>query len=267
MSTPHPDPWAAGDAYERYMGRWSRRLVPRFLDWLHLPHDAAWLDVGCGTGALSACVLAHCAPMRVIGIDPSAGFVSHARALVTDARASFQEGDAQALPFENDLFDVAAASLVLNFVPKPAQAVDEMRRVVRKQGTVAACVWDYAGGGLQMATHFWNEAIALDPAARAQAEALRFPQFTREGMEALLRHAGLDAVRSAPLEIDTSFRDFEDFWAPFLGGTGPAPAYATALEEDARQALRERLRAALQPGPDGHIVLKARAWAVRGTVV
>jgi SAM-dependent methyltransferase len=267
MSTAQPDPWAAGDAYERYMGRWSRRLVPRFLDWLHLPHDLAWLDVGCGTGALSAEVLAHSAPLRVIGVDPSPAFVKHAQKQVHDGRASFQVGDAQALPFENDLFDVAAASLVLNFVPKPALAVSEMQRVVRSQGTVAACVWDYAGGGLQLARHFWDAAIALDPAAAAQAEALRFPQFTRDGMEALLRHAGLDAVRSAPIEIETAFRDFDDFWLPFLGGTGPAPAYATALPEDKRDALRERLRAALPPGPGGHIMLKARAWAVRGTVV
>jgi SAM-dependent methyltransferase len=267
MSTPHIGPWAAGDAYERYMGRWSRRLVARFLDWLHLPHEQAWLDVGCGTGALSAGVLAHCAPMRVIGIDSSQGFVAHARALVTDGRASFQEADAQALPFENELFDVAAAALVLNFLPKPALAVEEMRRVVRKQGTVAACVWDYAGGGLQMAQQFWNAASALNPAAVSQAEAMRFPQFTRQGMEDLLRHAGLDAVRSVPLEIETAFRDFDDYWAPFLGGTGPAPAYATALPEEARNTLRERLRAALPPGPDGHIVLHARAWAVRGTVV
>lgn len=267
MSSSQPDPWAAGDAYERYMGRWSRRLAPRFLDWLHLPRDQAWLDVGCGTGALSTNVLAHAAPMRVIGIDPSPGFVQHARAQVTDGRASFQVGDAQALPFENDLFDVAAALLVLNFVPKPAQAVSEMQRVVRKGGIVAACVWDYAGGGLQMARHFWDAAIALDAGAHAQAEALRFPQWTHDGMEALLRHAGLDAVRSVPIEIETSFRDFDDFWSPFLGGTGPAPAYATALPPDRQEALRERLRAALPPGPGGHIVLKARAWAVRGTVV
>ena len=127
--------------------------------------------------------------------------------------------------------------------------------------------WAWLFGGLQMARHFWDAAIALDAGAHAQAEALRFPQWTHDGMEALLRHAGLDAVRSVPIEIETSFRDFDDFWSPFLGGTGPAPAYATALPPDRQEALRERLRAALPPGPGGHIVLKARAWAVRGTVV
>jgi SAM-dependent methyltransferase len=257
--------WAAGEAYEPYVGRWSRLVAPQFLRWLGVPAGARWLDVGCGTGALSGAILDGCAPASVLGVDPSEGFLAYATRHVTDPRAGFRRGDAQALPVEDAGFDAVVSGLVLNFVPDQAQAAREMRRAVRPGGRVAAYVWDYTEG-MQMMRRFWDAAAALDPAgAGGRDEALRFPLCRPGPLRALFEAAGLRAVAVAPIEVPTVFRDFDDYWSPFLAGGAPAPAYCLALEEDRRAALRERLRASLLTAPDGSIRLSARAWAVQGT--
>ena len=255
--------WAVGSAYERYIGRWSRLVAREFLAWLAVPPGRRWLDVGCGTGALTRTVLEHGAPSTIVGIDTSAGFVDHARGLVSDPRASFQVGDAQALPFENASFDAAVSGLVLNFVPDPARMMGAMRRVVKRGGLAAVYVWDYAGE-MQLMRYFWDVAAELDPAARDLAEGLRFPLCRPGPLGELARAAGLDEVETRSLDVSTTFRDFDDYWTPFLGGQGPAPAYCMSLSEDRRAALRERIRAALPIRPDGSVALIARAWAVKG---
>jgi SAM-dependent methyltransferase len=255
--------WAVGSAYEGYIGRWSRLVAREFLAWLAVPAGRRWLDVGCGTGALTRTVLEHGAPSTIVGIDASAGFVDHARGLVSDPRASFQVGDAQALPFENASFDAAVSGLVLNFVPDPALMLGGMRRVVKPGGLAAVYVWDYAGE-MQLMRYFWDVAAELDPAARDLAEGLRFPLCRPGPLAELARAAGLDEVETRPLDVSTTFRDFDDYWTPFLGGQGPAPAYCMSLSEDRRAALRERIRAALPIRPDGSVALIARAWAVKG---
>jgi SAM-dependent methyltransferase len=258
------DVWRAGAAYEPYVGRWSRRVATAFLDWLAVPAGARWLDVGCGTGALAAAILAEDAPGRVVGVDPSEGFLAFAADRLADPRVEFRVGDAQALPVEDGGFDVAVAGLVLNFVPEPARALAEMRRAVRPGGAVAAYVWDYAEG-MQLMRRFWDAAVALDAAAASLDEGPRFPLCRPDALRALFEAAGLEEVEVRAIEIATPFRDFDDFWSPFLGGNGPAPAYCMSLPEPARAALRERLRATLPSGPDGRIELSARAFAVRGT--
>jgi len=265
MSTPsRADVWASGAAYEPYVGRWSRLAARELLAWLALPAGRRWLDVGCGSGALVQTILETAMPAAVVGIDPSAGFVAYARDRVADERARFAVGDARALPYARASFDAAVAGLVLNFVPEPARAVAEMARVARSGGVVAAYVWDYAGE-MQLMRHFWDAAAALDPAARALDEGRRFPLCRPEPLAALFRGAGLEAVEVRAIDVPTHFRDFDDYWAPFLGGQGPAPGYCMALDEGRRAHLRERLRAALPVDPDGVIRLMARAWAVRGT--
>jgi SAM-dependent methyltransferase len=255
--------WALGGAYERYVGRWSRLVAREFLAWLAVANGRRWLDVGCGTGALSQSILEQGAPSTVIGIDASSGFVDHARGRISDPRASFRVGDAQALPFEDAAFDAAVSGLVLNFVPDPARMVGAMRRVVKPGGVVAVYVWDYAGE-MQLMRYFWDAAAALDPTARDLAEGLRFPQCRPEPLAELARAAGLDEVTTRSLDVATTFPDFDDYWTPFLGGQGPAPAYCTSLTEERRAALRERIRAALPIRPDGSVALIARAWAVKG---
>jgi SAM-dependent methyltransferase len=257
--------WAVGSAYERYVGRWSRLVAREFLAWLDVASGRRWLDVGCGTGALSQTILERSAPSTVTGIDASGGFVDHARGQISDPRASFRVGDAQALPFEDGDFDAAVSGLVLNFVPDPARMLGAMRRVVQPGGVVAVYVWDYAGE-MHVMRYFWDVAAELDPAARNLAEGLRFPVCRPGPLAELARAAGLDEVATRSLDVSATFQDFDDYWTPFLGGQGPAPAYCMSLTEERRAALRERLRAALPIRPDGGIALIARAWAVRGRV-
>lgn len=257
--------WAAGDAYEQYVGRWSRRVADAFLDWLQVPAGRSWLDVGCGTGALSAAILARAQPEQVTGLDSSEGFLAGARERVQDPRAAFERGDAQALPYGDGRFDAAVSALVLNFVPDQSRMVSEMRRVVGSGGTVALYVWDYAGE-MQLMRYFWDAAATLDAVARDLDEGVRFPVCAARPLADLFQAAGLAAVEVRTIDVPTIFQDFDDFWSPFLGGQGPAPGYCTSLAEEMRARLRERLRQTLPLEPDGRIALIARAWAVRGTV-
>ncbi|MCC7369028.1 MAG: methyltransferase domain-containing protein [Chloroflexi bacterium] len=255
--------WASGAPYDRYVGRWSRPVARTFVEWLGQADGGAWLDVGCGTGALSATILREAAPAEVVGIDASQGFVEYVRTQVQDRRASFEVADAQALPFDAGRFDCAVSGLVLNFIPQPERALAEMARTVRSDGTVALYLWDYAEG-MQMMRHFWDAAAALDPNAVPLDEGRRFPICQPEPLAQLFRDAGLAQVEVRAIDEPTVFRDFEDYWSPFLGAQGPAPSYVTSLTETARAALRERLRATLPTAADGAIRLTTRAWAARG---
>lgn len=260
-----PGLWSGSDAYERYMGRWSRRVAPRFVDWSAAAPGLRWIDVGCGTGALTAAVLGACDPSQVTGIDSAPVFLDAARAHVVDPRASFREGDALALPEADDSFDVAISGLVLNFVPDKEAMVREMARVVGPGGTVALYVWDYAGH-MQLMRHFFDVAGALDPRAREFDDGVKAPICRPEPLRRLFMEAGLTPVEVCAIDITTEFDSFDDYWTPFLGGTGSAPKYCQSLDEPAREALREGLRRRLPTGPDGEILLAARAWAARGLV-
>ncbi len=257
------DRWASGDAYEPYVGRWSRLVAREFLDWLGVAPGSHWLDVGCGTGALSQAILQVAAPGQVKGIDRSEGYITYAQEQVQDNRASFAIGDAQALPDETASYDVAVSGLVLNFIPRPEQAVYEMTRVVKSGGIIAAYVWDYAGK-MQLMRHFWNAAVALDPNAFDLDEGRRFPLCQPKPLTELFQSVGLKNVEVRAIDISTDFKDFDDYWSPFLGGQAPAPGYAMSLSDERRAALRARIRAGLPFALDGSIPLVARAWAVCG---
>ena len=264
--TSRHDAWQAGEPYDFYMGRWSRQIAPRFLDWLDAPAGLDWLEIGCGTGALSSAILAQCEPKSLLAIDPSEGFLKKARENVPDARARFQVGDAQALPADTASRDVIVSSLVLNFVPDREKALAEMKRVGRIGARVGFYVWDYPGGGVEFMRAFWNAATALDPGAMDLMEGRRFPFCTQDGLTDLAKRAGLTSVDSIAIEVPTVFKDFEDYWRPFTLGGGPAPGYCASLDPDARQRLRDKLHEALPRSDDGSIHLKTRAWAVRATV-
>lgn len=259
------DNWAGGDAYEGYVGRWSRRVASEFLPWLAVPARRRWLDVGCGTGALSQAILRSQAPAHVKGVDRSEDYIRFAREQSNDPLAEFTTGDAQSLPVESGTYDAAVSGLVLNFVPRPELAAAEMVRAVRPRGTVAIYVWDY-GGRMQLLRHFWDAAAALDPAVRELDEGPRFPLCQPPALRKLFEDAGLRQIEVRPIEVPTVFRDFDDYWSPFLGGQGPAGGYAMSLSEQARLALASAIRLGLPIETDGSIHLVARAWAARGRV-
>jgi SAM-dependent methyltransferase len=257
------DNWANGELYERYVGRWSRLVAREFLQWLAVPAGSHWLDVGCGTGALSQSILQLAEPDQIKGVDRSEGFVSFAKKQVQDRRIQFEVGDVEALTDDNGSFDAAVPGLVLNFVPHPERAFAEMTRVTRSGGAVAVYVWDYAEG-MQFIRHFFDAAIALDPDAVEHDEGPRFPICRPDALHRLFELTGLHNLEVRAIEIPTVFRDFDDYWFPFLGGVGAAPIYAMSLDEDARSTLREKIRASLPVQPDGSIHLRARAWGIKG---
>jgi SAM-dependent methyltransferase len=257
------DRWRDGAAYEAFIGRWSRVVAAEFVPWLGLGPGLDWVDVGCGTGVLTRAILGLAAPRSVTGVDPSVPFLEAARRTTADERASFVEGAGGSLPLEAGSADAVVAGLVLNFVPDPVAALADMRRVVRPDGTVAAYVWDYAGE-MQLMISFWAAAVSVDPAAEAIAEGQRFPIARREALVAAVSAAGLRDAEVTGITIPTVFRDFDDYWVPFTGATGPAPAYVASLSTDRREALRAALDRTLPRAADGTIPLHARAWAVRG---
>jgi SAM-dependent methyltransferase len=280
------DVWAVGEAYEAYIGRWSRPVAVEFVRWLNVPPGRRWLDVGCGTGALTETVLELADPVVVVGVDKSEGFVAHARAEVTDERVTFRVGDAAALSLpdggvgdggdgggfgggdgraDGGGFGVVVSGLAINFVPDPGRAAAEFARVAAPGGLAAAYVWDYAEG-MGMLRQFWDAVHALEPAAAELDEGRRFPLCRPDPLRRLWADAGMDDVAVEPIEIPTVFAGFDDYWAPFLGGQGPAPAYVASLTAADRDALRDLLRDRLPTAPDGTIPLTARAWAVQGTV-
>jgi len=258
------DTWERGSPYERYVGRWSRQVAPKFLSWLGAPAGRKWLDVGCGTGALCAAILDRCTPASVDGVEPSEGFLKTAKENL-GSRATLHQGSATEIPLGDASVDVVVSGLVLNFVPDPRAGLAEMARVTGAGGRIAAYVWDYAGK-MELMRHFWDAAVALDPGAAKLDEGPRFPLCHPQALEKLFASAGLKDVAVTPIDIPTPFASFDDYWQPFLGGQGPAPAYAMSLDEAARARLRERIQERIPTDADGAISLVARAWAVRGIV-
>jgi SAM-dependent methyltransferase len=256
--------WLSADPYERYMGRWSQQVAPRFLSWLGVVPARRWLDVGCGTGALSNAILECCSPALVVGIDPSEGFLAKAKKRFAE-RVVLHRATASEIPIEDAAVDATVSALVLNFVPDALAALDEMARVTVNGGTIGAYVWDY-GGKMEMIRKFWDTAIDLDPAAANLDEGTRFPLCRPDALLDLFTRAGLAQVQVSGVDIPTVFSNFEEYWHPFLGGQGPAPTYAMGLDEAQRARLRDRILARIALRPDGSIALTARAWLVRGFV-
>lgn len=245
------------------MGRWSRIAASAFVRILPVSPRARWLDFGCGTGALTQAILDCAAPTSVVACDPSANFVAFARAQNADPRVAFVVADADTLAEPDQPFDVVAASLVLNFLANPAAALRQLLPMTRLGGVLAASVWDYAGE-MQFLRVFWDAARDLDPGAAPLDEGQRFSLCTPARLATLFRNAGLTAVRTEAVVIDTPFSDFADYWAPFLSGVGPAGTYVATLAEPARAALASALASRLPSGPAGTIPLRARCWVAWG---
>jgi trans-aconitate methyltransferase len=247
--------WSSGEIYESYVGRWSRLVAQEFVGWLDRPSGLRWLDVGCGTGALTGTILRTADPAAVLGVDPSAGFIEYAKQTVHDERVSFEVRSAAELP--DGPYDAVVAGLVLNFIPERVEALRRMREI---GSTVAVYVWDYADG-MQLMRYFFDAMLALRPEDRDHDEGRRFSFCTAEGLDGLFTDAGFTTVSTREIVVPTVFASFDDFWHPFLGGTGVAPAYLRSLDEPAQEAMRDEVHSRLPIESDGTIRLTARAWA------
>ena len=253
----------AAETYDRFVGRYSPGLARAMCAAAGVRPGHYALDVGCGSGALTAALADVLGSENVSAVDPSEPFVEAARAKVPGARILV--GPAESLPFADDAFDATLSQLVVNFLTDPEQGLREMSRVTRGGGVVAGCVWDY-GGEMTMLRTFWEAAAALD---RERAEPL-METFTMrfaspEELGALWRGSGLDAVDVAPIVAQASYDDFDDLWAPFLTGVGPAGSYAASLDDESQAALRDEFARRLGRS-EGAFTLTARAWCAVGRV-
>jgi SAM-dependent methyltransferase len=255
--------WASARAYEAYVGRWSRAVAALAVPALGVAPRSRWVDVGCGTGVVAGAVLEEAAPRLLVGVDSSAAFLAAAADRVRDPRAAFVAGDAAALPVGDATADAVVSGLVLNSLPDPRAALAEWRRVLRPGGALGLYVWDHAEG-MQMMRVLWDAAAELDPAAADLDEGRRSVWCRPGPLRRLAESAGFEGVDVGAVDVPTVFRDVDDFWQPFLGGTGPAPAYVTGLAPDAREELRALVARRLHRRPDGSIPLIARAWLVLG---
>jgi ubiquinone/menaquinone biosynthesis C-methylase UbiE len=250
-----------GRAYERMMGRWSKRVGVQFLDWLDAPRGLNWVEVGCGNGAFTEELIAHSAPRAVSAIDPSEGQLAFARTREAAKLAQFRLGDAQALPYPDKSFDAAAMALVITFIPDPAKAVAEMARVVRPGGIVATYMWDVAGGGLPLApVGRALKAMGKDYSRVSDAAA------RRETMQALWQDAGLQAVETRVIRITLNFTSFDDFCESNLVPIGPAGQVIAKMSPDETAQLKAHARKQLPIDADGRIAYEAFANAVKGKV-
>lgn len=258
------DSWLNGIAYERFMGRWSKLIAQKFLKWLAVAPACSWLDVGCGTGSLTRIILETQQPKEVVSIDSSRDFISHAQRLITNPLVHFKVGLVQSLELDSNSIDAVVSGLVLNFVPQPEAAILEMLRVTKPGGKIGIFLWDYADG-MQMLRYFWDAAVKLDNKAIEFDEGIRFPLCQAGQLEALVQKVGLTQVEAAPIEVNTVFQSFDDYWQPFLGMVGSAPSYVMSLNQKSRQKLEDKLHNSVPIDKNGSISIVARAWAVKGT--
>jgi ubiquinone/menaquinone biosynthesis C-methylase UbiE len=254
---------APAEAYDRFVGRYSPALAIAMRDAAGVRKGQRALDVGCGSGALAELLAEVLGAENVAAIDPSEPFVEATRARVPGARVVL--GSAESMPFKDGEFDATLSQLVVNFLTDPEQGLSEMSRVTRQGGVVAGCVWDY-GGEMTMLRTFWDAAAALDTERVEPLMETYTMRFARpDELEALWQGTGLDDVDVGPIVVEAAYDDFEDLWSPFLAGIGPAGAYAAALSDEARAALREEFKRRLGQ-PEGPFTLSARAWRAVGRV-
>ena len=248
-----------GEAYEDFMGKWSLLAGHAFLDWLSPATGLRWVDVGCGNGAFTELLVSRCAPNEVQGIDPSDSQLAFARARLAQARATFRQGDAMALPYADGQFDAAVMALVIFFVPEPARGIAEMVRVIRPGGGVCAYAWDILGGGFPY--------FALqDEMASMGHQPLWPPRVEAARMDALRqswKDAGLVDVETHELVVQRTYADFDALWAAARKGPGIGPRLGQ-LPGGGVDELKGRLRRRLVPAKDGSITVEGRANAVRG---
>jgi SAM-dependent methyltransferase len=251
-----------GETYERLMGRWSRLVAERFLDWLNPPANVSWLDVGCGNGAFTEELIARCAPSAVTAIDPSDDQIAYARTRQAAGMADFRVGDAQNLLFADRSFDVAAMALVISFLPDPGRAIAEMARVVRPGGSVVAYMWDVPGGGVPVHAIY----LALESMGMASVRPPNPGASELRAMQEFWNGAGLECVETHVVRVSTDYRDFDDYWDSNVVPIGPQGKIIAGMPASTREELRTRLCKSLPVSQDGRIAYESFANCVKGRV-
>lgn len=237
-------------------------MAPVFLEWLNFPHNLSWLDIGCGTGALGEAIFQNYKPAYLCCVDPSAEFLEKAKAK-NSFKSDFLIGDASNIPLADNTFDIVVSGLALNFFPDLTGALFEIKRVLKENGTIAAYVWDYAGR-MDFLRLFWDTACRVDVNAARLDEGIRFPICNADKLRSEFQQAGLTNIEISYLDIDTVFKDFKDYWNPFLGGQGPAPSYLASLDNPLQDKIKNTLIKELPVDSNGSMKLLARAIAIRG---
>lgn len=253
------------EAYERQMGRWSRQLAPLLIEFAGVGDGDRILDAGCGTGSLSLTLARLTKAASILGVDASKGFIEFAQGRSSDPRLSFELGDAQNLAYPDASFDRCLSLLIVNHIADTPRALKEMRRVTKPGGVVATAMWDGTGGN-EFNDRMWNVAVTVD--AKITPASKRSGTYSSPAaMTSLWQDSGLSDIAVTCLVMGCEYASFADYWQRFLEGQGPAGAYVTALPEDRRENLRQKLYTDIIGGrPDGPFSLQAKAWAVRGVV-
>lgn len=252
------DKWNDALLYEQYMGKWSRLAAVEFLTWLNAGEGKTWVDIGCGTGALSEIILAAHQPERLHCLEPSESFIALASKTINDSRAEFHTANAENTTLTDASADVVVSALALNFFPDIPAALREFKRIAKPGGLAGVYVWDYSAR-MEMIRYFWDAAALLFDNAKDKDEGVRFPICNPEMLRDAFVNAGFRNVEVKLIDIPTRFRDFDDYWTPFLSGVGPAPGYCMSLSESDRNKLKGELHTRLPVNEDGSIDLIARA--------
>ncbi len=249
-----------GAAYERLMGRWSRRVGDIFIDWIAVPDNLRWLDLGCGTGAFTEEIVKRCSPAALVGVDPSAEQLAFAQTRPGLERTEFRVGDAERLPLPDNSFDVAVMALVIHFIPDPAKAIGEIARVVRPGGLAASYVWDYTQQGSPTAPIASAiKAIGFDSPSPPSPQATSLA-----ALQALWEGAAFEGIEARTINISVEFSDFDEFWSSMTARVGPAGKVLARMSPQDLDRLRDTLKQKMAVTSDGRVIYEARANAIKG---
>jgi ubiquinone/menaquinone biosynthesis C-methylase UbiE len=260
------DLWTDGVLYENYTGRWSRLIADKFIDWLEVKQVRfkSCIDMGCGTGALSEALLANGACASLTCLDRSLAYLSFAKQRILSSGVEFVQGDVQSTSLAASGYSLVVSGLVVNFVDSPAKMLREMLRLGRSGGVLGLYIWDFAEG-MEPIRKFWDAAHKCNaPNVRKFDAGVRFPICQRDNLLRSITEAGWLEPKVAPVEIHARFKNFDDYWAPFLSGQGTGPAFAVGLTEEMREKVRKALMSLVTVSPDEPFTLRTRAWAAKG---